>query len=444
MATYKTPKPSPNTSISAPSQPSNSSPIQNRAKSTSNSLQMVANNDDLLIQILLKLPIKSLSKFKSVSKHWLSLISDPQFSRRRKPFSGLFLKPLNESSPWSIPEYDFVDLTQTFSPSFAPIRSLNFIKNNPFGITILHSCNGLFLCSTKQTLLDPTERYVYNPTTNKYTVLPLLPRRSGSVLALSLAFDPSKSAHYKVVCVWRWRGHANDNNNLIQIEVYSSETGTWRLSGGPFYSQNGTAFEDGVFWNGAVHWVCFGEPYLFFNVDEEQPSQMPLPPVPDELIGFKVLRYFGESRGHLHLIYFFFEPYPATHHFKVYELEMDYSRWFVKFWVDFSEFPVWFPEIIASRRNDQLLLEMMLPNEIPEIVGPSWKDYVFSIVHIVHGDVDEEWYVVIRIPGKVIRYNFMSKAFEKLCDIKAGRGGGNLNIFEYTHAHQYIESLALV
>ncbi|PON92423.1 F-box domain containing protein [Trema orientale] len=43
------------------------------------SAESIAGNVDLLTQILIFLPIKSLLKFKSVSKHWLSLISDPNF-----------------------------------------------------------------------------------------------------------------------------------------------------------------------------------------------------------------------------------------------------------------------------------------------------------------------------------------------------------------------------
>ncbi|KAL9409366.1 hypothetical protein AB3S75_047707 [Citrus x aurantiifolia] len=44
--------------------------------------EVIGNLDDLLTEILLRLPIKSLLKFKSVSKHWLSLISNPVFCHR--------------------------------------------------------------------------------------------------------------------------------------------------------------------------------------------------------------------------------------------------------------------------------------------------------------------------------------------------------------------------
>lgn len=62
------------------------------------SAETVATDDDLLNEILVRLPIRSLIHFKTVAKHWLSLIANPHFVRRRtrttqisKP-SGLFLQ----------------------------------------------------------------------------------------------------------------------------------------------------------------------------------------------------------------------------------------------------------------------------------------------------------------------------------------------------------------
>lgn len=53
--------------------------------------------------------------------------------------------------------------------------------------------------------------------------------------------------------------------------------------------------------------------------------------------------YFGESNGHLHLIEI--NNAPATR-FSVYEMEMDYSGWFVKYHVDLGIVMETFPEAI--------------------------------------------------------------------------------------------------
>ncbi|KAK1419316.1 hypothetical protein QVD17_28481 [Tagetes erecta] len=55
----------------------------NSSEVSSSSTHAVISNDDLLIEILFRLPIFSLHLFKSVSKRWLTLITDPNFTLRR-------------------------------------------------------------------------------------------------------------------------------------------------------------------------------------------------------------------------------------------------------------------------------------------------------------------------------------------------------------------------
>ncbi|GKB58316.1 F-box protein-like protein isoform X2, partial [Tanacetum coccineum] len=62
------------------------------------SVSAVVSSDDLLTEILLRLPILSLLFFKSVSKHWLSLIRHINSTSRRTqnphldPPTGLFVR----------------------------------------------------------------------------------------------------------------------------------------------------------------------------------------------------------------------------------------------------------------------------------------------------------------------------------------------------------------
>ncbi|XP_015873354.3 F-box protein At5g07610 [Ziziphus jujuba] len=336
------------------------------------SAQVVANNDDLLTQILVRLPINSLLTVKSVSKHWLSLISDPQFCRHLcrssplcNPSCGLLLLNPRLSNP--DPVYELVNVNQTSSNLSGPVQSR--IPNNPLlrlsfatdpmgGIKILQSCNGLFLCSTSPrpqklkkyyayhtTIKEESKKmyYVYNPTTKHYTILPELPVRSGAprtVLGLTLAFDPSKSPHYKVVCV-RCRERIHIHRQL-DIEIYSSEMRSWRLSSSsPFFTSVPTynlQLNGGVYWNGAVHWInSWGSTgALCFHMDEERLSEMPLPPLPEDWQDWneKDLGYFGVSGDHLHLVGIYDSP---STHINVYEMERDYSGWSVRFRVDLAQ-----------------------------------------------------------------------------------------------------------
>ncbi|KAK3217645.1 hypothetical protein Dsin_011615 [Dipteronia sinensis] len=103
--------------------------------------ETIANNDDLLTELFLCMPIKSLLIFKSVSKQWLSLITNPCFSYRRTPIPksivGLFVYNHLRSQ-----QYDFINLTSS-DLSDPPFQPLTFLNNS-----ILQSCHGLMLlCS---------------------------------------------------------------------------------------------------------------------------------------------------------------------------------------------------------------------------------------------------------------------------------------------------------
>ncbi|KAJ4706609.1 F-box protein [Melia azedarach] len=57
-------------------------------------------------------------------------------------------------------------------------------------------------------------------------------------------------------------------------------------------------YKSGVFWNGAIHWINCHDTSLYFNVDEEQRGEMPIPStavptaVPDDCKFGKRFRWF--------------------------------------------------------------------------------------------------------------------------------------------------------
>ncbi|KAG5402915.1 hypothetical protein IGI04_009034 [Brassica rapa subsp. trilocularis] len=164
---------------------------------SSSPAKIVADLDDVLLHILSFLPIKTLIKCKRVSKRWRSLITNPNFSNRiisskhPLPISGLYLKGTRDI------EYRFVSLLddddevneQRLSLS-SPLR----FADHPSPIIVMQSTNGLLLCKcTCPPNHFNRNFYVYNPTTKQKTLLPPIIDH----VALSLAFDPSKSPHYK-------------------------------------------------------------------------------------------------------------------------------------------------------------------------------------------------------------------------------------------------------
>ena len=175
---------------------------------------------------------------------------------------------------------------------------------------------------------------------------------------------------------------------------------------------------------------------MYFNLEEEKLRPMPLPLIPEDWDGERTYSYFGESMGHLHLIDNVYNL--QTPYFDVYEMEMDYSGWFVKFRVDMFQLPIVFPETIR-RKNFQ-----------PENLG----DYDFSLLCVVRTELDDESYLVLQIKGKVIRYNFKTRTFSKICDVEAGCARRNkavrlqnralVMLPELSDVYQFIESLAFV
>lgn len=276
--------------------------------------------------------------------------------------------------------------------------------------------------------------YVFNPTTKHYSVLPQLPVRSGistTILCLSLAFDPSISPHYKVVCVQI----CNFLETQYRIEIYSSEAGPWRLCSRTFQTpspERGANFHSGgVYWNGGVHWISTrgAAKALYFNINEESLKEMHLPPIPKgwEDWNERKFGYFGESGGHLHLIGTCHET--SATRFSVYEMERDYSGWFVKFRVDLDEVSIAFPEMIHR---------FIFPQDLANLK--------FRILCVVRGEGDEEdSYLVMHIPRGIVLYYLKTRTFKKVCDnVQYYEKDALLLYWQWSNAFQYIESLACV
>ncbi|XP_042058918.1 F-box protein At5g07610-like [Salvia splendens] len=388
-------------------------------RTSSSSYETVASIDHLLTCILLRLPFKSLIRFKLVSKHWHSLITDPHFCRLRNPNPnpaiGLFLHFNFSISPMS--QYLPFSLNQSTKP---PFRTLNFTKHNPRA-GILQSCNGLLLCcSFHSRPVHNRKYYIFNPTTTRFSTLPKIDYVDRNISGMNLGFDPAKSPHYKVVCV------TGLSSVRYQIELYSSERGPWRECGQPFVLTAGSHFNfrKGVYWNGAIHWLNIGHgDSLYFNLENETTGSFPTPP--NQLWEVRSSVYFGESCDHLH----YMEMPNRQVEFDVYEMKRDYSEWFVKYKVDLRGVVASYPEMKQEKYDTEDV-----------------DVYVISFFSVIRGEKEEDSFFVFHIPGRVVRYDLACQTFRTIHVFRDAEDEVRNRCLRYreTNAIQHIQSLCCV
>lgn len=177
--------------------------------------------EDLLTEVLVRLPHKSLARFQCVSTTWRVLISG-DYLRRRLPLitSGVLFhdgppRPGKQAYTYACasPSSSAQDGVEDRGGSGVEEADMGFFPCHATS-SIIDGCNGLLLYYAA-----PAAFHVVNPTTRRWAALPAPRQRT---LLSVLAFDPCASPHYKVVCFARWlpRGAC--------VEVFDSESGAWR------------------------------------------------------------------------------------------------------------------------------------------------------------------------------------------------------------------------
>ncbi|CAL4931823.1 unnamed protein product [Urochloa decumbens] len=234
--------------------------------------------DDLLIEILRRLPVRSVCRFKCVSRSWRYLISDP-VHRKKLPhtLTGFFHHSWNgERFPSSA--HHFTNVTGKGAPFIFP--SFSFLPVPSDDVVLLDSCNGLLLCCCF--VPGPRERdgdqpfhyAVCNPATEKWVMLPDGSWTSGDARTARLGFDPAVSSHFHVV------EYVVDESAccITGVEIYSSKTGSWRFKEnewGDDVMLNQTTRS--VFLNGFMHMLTFAEEIVVVDMEGETWRAIPVP-----------------------------------------------------------------------------------------------------------------------------------------------------------------------
>ncbi|KAL5065328.1 hypothetical protein RYX36_027065 [Vicia faba] len=220
---------------------------------------------ELIIQILLWLPVKSLLLFKCVCKSWFSLIShDPHFANSHFQLTTnrriLFISSTHESLS--------IDFEASIHNDSACL-SLN-LPEDFTAFEVKGSCRGFVLicCSLNM--------YLWNPSTRVHKQIPLSPFSSNLDEAdyfYGFGYDHSTDDYLVVY-------HDYSEEPPLHLEYFSLKANAWKQVKGPHFPYT---LEDGpkggCLYNGAIHWLayCITDVILAFDLMERKLSYMHLP-----------------------------------------------------------------------------------------------------------------------------------------------------------------------
>ncbi|XP_044428166.1 F-box protein At5g65850-like, partial [Triticum aestivum] len=183
--------------------------------------------DDIILEILSRLPARSVHRFKCVSVPGRDLITDPA-NRKKLPqaLAGFLYMSFR-----SVHHHHFASVSGGAAP-FDP--SVPYLQPNKYkDMEQVDACNGLLLYRGCTKNLPPWDwkeddcRFVVcNPATGSWVELPPQPQLQEPVKGRSrvagLAFDPTVSSHFHVL-----RFEEADSSSVTGVSIYSSRTGAW-------------------------------------------------------------------------------------------------------------------------------------------------------------------------------------------------------------------------
>ncbi|XP_031259307.1 F-box protein CPR1-like [Pistacia vera] len=249
---------------------------------------MIEHLEELILEILIRLPVKSLVRFRCVSKSWCAWIDSQHFISLHLQHS------INTQTNLHVILSDCENKTDHYSLAFdevfdEPLTKFNNVFTSDKGYKIVGSCNGLLCLSYS---IPKNERLIlWNPFTRRYKKLPTA---RVSKLRLSPAYRygfgyDDVSNDYKVLKLIPSYGLKSYRHIGNEAEVYSLRLNSWKRIENFPYSEF-KFLRSACFVNGSLYWLVYFESYrmeaqdfespwliVAFSLEDEEFRELPLP-----------------------------------------------------------------------------------------------------------------------------------------------------------------------
>ncbi|PRQ50270.1 putative F-box domain, galactose oxidase/kelch, beta-propeller, F-box associated interaction [Rosa chinensis] len=315
--------------------------------------------EEMMMEILLRLPIKSILQSTSVCKPWNSLIKRNTFIKKHLKLTSnrisrdgplLLLRhcprePNVEQYSLHLDNHTF----QEYSKPQLPAKSFNEC------FRIVGSCNGLILLSDDY-LTETNTFILWNPSIRKSITLPKphIPHSQYHTV-YGFGFDAERD-DYKIVKMV-YEGHSRASP---EVELYSLNSRSWRsiTAASPKYEIARTMWSQ-VFVNGFIHFIgycmegeAFGNVVLGFDVCEEVFHEIKLPKDLASEVPNMVISVIGKSLAVQH--------YDSKHKCCNVWVMREYGvveSWTKQCTIDFLTQNFRVTKVLGSRKNGEFLLE---------------------------------------------------------------------------------------
>ena len=231
---------------------------------------------ELILQILLRLPVKSLMIFKCVCKLWFSVISDPHFANSHFQLNlATHTRRFLCISALS-PEIQSIDFDAFLNDTPASPNFNCSLPDSYFPFEIKGSCRGFIF------LYRSPNIYIWNPSTGSKRQIPMSAFNTKPYINLyGFGYDPSRD-DYVVVAL------SNKCNPFLvgvpqsHLEFFSFRDNSWKEIEGaslPYIHNNKG---EGVVFKGVIHWLA-SRSYISldvivgFDLMERKLFNIPLP-----------------------------------------------------------------------------------------------------------------------------------------------------------------------